>query len=227
MTFILAKKTTQNTHLRANIMKLLKSLLKCPLYLQRSPPIGHFPYCFGALVKNRQPSVFIYLLFLILFHEWLHRSLSWITENRSSNFNNLDNVQKQVEFFFFLRKLLIVYRISSMTYFNKYLDIYRYSRNGTFLFFSSNCFTFLYKPKYLPFYLCSCKISLLRLMKNKKDLLILFFSSCFDVHTQIISIISSIFQFCKLNRCTLCQYTTEASKAKLRPFQLVQIKFNQ
>lgn len=77
--------------------------------------------------------------------------------------------------FFFLRKLLIVYRISSMTYFNKYLDIYRYSRNGTFLFFSSNCFTFLYKPKYLPFYLCSCKISLLRLMKNKKDLLILFF----------------------------------------------------
>lgn len=58
---------------------------------------------------------------------------------RSSSCNNLDNVQKQVRkiflFVFLFRKSLIVNRISSMTYFNKYFDIYRYSRNGTFLFF--------------------------------------------------------------------------------------------
>lgn len=147
--------------------------------------------------------------FLILFLEQLHRSLSRVTESRRSNSNNLDNVQKQVKRFLF-RKPLIINRISSMTYFSKYLDIYRYSRNGTFFFFLFKLLhIFLYKPKYLPFYLYSCKILILRLMKNKKDLLNFFFSFCSDVHVLIISVIMSIIVSSANETGALCANTRE------------------
>lgn len=55
------------------------------------------------------------------------------------------------------------------------------------LFFSSNCCTFLYKPKYLPSHLYSCKILFLRLKKNKKDLLD-FFKYSYILHSGIRSI---------------------------------------
>lgn len=123
--------------------------------------------------------------------------LEWRNRSRRSNSNDLDNVQKQLKRVC-SENLLIINRISSRTYFNKYSDIYRYSRNSTFFFLFKLLHFFLYKPKYLPSYLYSCKILFFRLMKNKKDLLkdflvfflymyiyiyVVFFVILLDVHT--------------------------------------------
>lgn len=61
-------------------------------------------------------------------------------------------------------------------------------------------------------------------MKNKKDLLNFFFSFCFDVHVQIISVIMSIIVSSANETGALCANTREKQLAKLRPFQLVQKK---
>lgn len=47
-----------------------------------------------VICGRNTPTARTYLQFLILFLQWLHRSLSRVTESRRSNSNNLDNFSK-------------------------------------------------------------------------------------------------------------------------------------
>lgn len=102
-------------------------------------------------------------------------------------------------------------RFSIMTYFNKYRVIYRYSRNGTFLF-SSNCSHFCTSQKYLPFNSIHAKFHVLVLEHKNKNLL--FFS--------LLGSALGLWQEANEEMHFVPIHNRSKETQKLRPYQLVQ-----